>query len=119
MSKALRRVRGPDLYWLIAGFTLWAIGFCALYGVHAIGCRAGWEEVAYAGISLNRTVLIAVYITHIALGAALYWPLRRVASRWQGASAEPLTRICVIVTVAATLSTLWIGAPVLFLDACR
>lgn len=118
MSGVWRRVRGPDLLWLVAGFTVWAAGFSALYGLHAVGCRAGWEEAALAGLSANRIVLLVTYIGHVALGAALWFPLDRMARRWEGPSAETLRRAAIMVTIAAVVSTLWTGAPVLFLETC-
>lgn len=118
MTGSLRRVRGPDLIWLVAGFTLWGAGFSALYGLHAVGCRAGWEEAAFAGLSVNRIVLLLTYIGHVALGAALWFPLDRIARRWQGPSADTVRRVAIMVTIAAVISTLWTGAPVLFLETC-
>ncbi|GGG91322.1 hypothetical protein GCM10007420_03240 [Glycocaulis albus] len=118
MSGALRKVRGPDLIWLIAGFSVWGAGFSVLYGLHAVGCRAGWEEAGIAGLSANRIMLLAVYLGHGVLGAALWFPLNRIAGRWEGASADTVRRVAVIVTLAAVISTLWTGAPVLFLEAC-
>ncbi|MGY6660903.1 MAG: hypothetical protein ACXIVO_01140 [Glycocaulis sp.] len=118
MSGALRKVRGPDLIWLVAGFTVWAAGFSVLYGLHAVGCRAGWEEAVIAGLSANRILLLVTYLGHVALGAMLWFPLNRIARRWEGASADTMRRVAVIVTIAAVISTLWTGAPVLVLEAC-
>lgn len=118
MSASTRPVRGLDLIWLVAGFTLWGAGFSALYGLHAIGCRAGWEETMLGPLSANRIVLIITYLAHAALGAALYLPLARLAARWEGPAAGMLHRAAAILTVAAVISTLWTGAPVLLLEAC-
>lgn len=118
MSGALRKVRGPDLIWLVAGFTIWAAGFSVLYGLHAVGCRAGWEEAAIAGLSANRILLLVAYLGHAVLGAALWFPLDRIARRWEGPAADTTRRVAVMVTLAAVISTLWTGAPVLFLEAC-
>lgn len=118
MSGKERTVRAHDLYWLVAGFSVWAAGFSALYGLHAIGCRAGWEEAELVGLSVNRWALIGVYLAHIAAGAALYLPLRTIAGRWQGESARTMRRAAVALTLAALASTIWIGAPVLVLEGC-
>lgn len=115
---ALRNVRGPDLIWLVAGFTLWAAGFSALYGIHAVGCRAGWEEAMLGALPANRIVLIVIYAVHIALGAALYVPLARIAARWEGPAADTVRRAAIILTLAAVVATVWTGAPVLFLEPC-
>ncbi|KPP82381.1 MAG: hypothetical protein HLUCCA04_06475 [Oceanicaulis sp. HLUCCA04] len=119
MTGQSRRVRGTDLVWLVAGFTVWAAGFSAVYGLHAVGCRAGWEEAGFAGLSANRIVLLAAYLGHSALGAALYFPLVRIAARWEGLSARTIRQTAIMVTLAAVISTLWTGAPVLFLETCR
>lgn len=118
MSGKERTVRAYDLFWLVAGFSVWAGGFSALYGLHAIGCRAGWEEMDFAGLSLNRWALIGVYLAHIAAGVALYLPLRTIAGRWQGESARTMRRVAVALTLAALASTIWSGAPVLVLEGC-
>jgi len=118
MTGQLRRVRGTDLVWLVAGFTVWAAGFSALYGLHAVGCRAGWEDAGVAGLSTNRIMLLAAYLGHAALGAALWFPLVRIAARWEGHSARTVRRVAAMVTLAAVASTLWTGAPVLFLETC-
>lgn len=118
MSGTERPVRAHDLVWLAAGFSVWAGGFAALYALHAIGCRAGWEEMDFAGLSMNRWALTGVYLAHIAAGAALYLPLRAMAGRWQGESAGTLRRAAVALTLAALASTIWTGAPLLVLDGC-
>ncbi|TRO90546.1 hypothetical protein FKB34_14200 [Glycocaulis profundi] len=114
-----RPVSGLHLIWLVAGFSVWASGFILLYGLHALGCRWGWEEAAFlGGISVNRAVLIGVYLAHIAAGAALWLPLHAAAKRWPGEGGVFLKSASVLLTVAAVVSTIWIGAPVLFLAAC-
>lgn len=118
MSGKERTVHARDLYWLIAGFSVWAAGFSALYGLHAIGCRAGWEEAELIGLSVNRWALIGVYLAHIAVGIALYLPLRAIAGHWQGEGARTMRRASVALTLAALASTIWIGAPVLVLEGC-
>lgn len=115
---ALRTVRGPDLIWLLAGFTVWGAGFSALYGVHAIGCRAGWEEAMLGALSANRIVLIVIYVFHIVLGSALYFPLARIAARWERLPGRMVRRAAIILTLAAVAATVWTGAPVLFLETC-
>ena len=38
---------------LVAGFTVWSVGFVALYGLQALGCAYGWPT--------HRAVLILAY----------------------------------------------------------
>lgn len=118
MTGGMRQVRGLDLFWLVAGFTLWAAGFSALYALHAVGCRAGWDETMLGGLSAHRIGLLVTYLAHAGLGAALWFPLTRIATHWDGPSAGTLRRAAILVTIAAVIATLWTGAPVLFLQAC-
>lgn len=116
---AADRVSGLNLLWLVAGFTVWSSGFVLLYGVHAIGCRAGWPGVELGPLTVQRAVLLAIWAVHLAAGWALFVPLRGVAKRWTGPAGDFLKGASVLVTLAALVSTLWIGAPVLFLETCR
>lgn len=63
----------------VAGFLLWGSAFLMLYGVLSLGCRLGWEEITLgAGISLQRSVLAAIFALHLLLIAGLIvWIGRR------------------------------------------
>ena len=58
--------RGRELLWLIAGFTLWFAVLCAVYGLHAWGCAAGWARGPLmtglgAAVALSMAVLLAAW----------------------------------------------------------
>lgn len=40
----MSQVNQRALLWLIAGFTVWSIGFGVLYGLQALGCAYGWSN---------------------------------------------------------------------------
>lgn len=118
MTETARPVSGLHIAWLVAGFTVWSSGFVLLYGLHALGCRWGWEETLLGPVTLNRAVLIGIYIAHILAGAALWFPLQSAARGWPGKTGAFLKTASAMLTVAALVSTIWIGAPVLFLATC-
>lgn len=115
---AARPIPAAHILWLVAGFAIWSSGFVLLYGVHALGCRAGWTGMEFGPLSVQRVVLLAIWIAHIAAGLALFAPLRVAARRWNGGAGRFLNAASVAVTAAAVVSTVWIGAPVLFLAVC-
>jgi hypothetical protein len=58
---------------MTAGLFHWAVAFSVLYGLHGIGCSAGWERVAVAGTSLHRLLLILSWFLHGQAGLRGAW----------------------------------------------
>ena len=58
--------RLPAWWGLIAGFVLWFAALCAVYGLHAWGCAAGWARGALTG------TLLAMVLATLALLLALH-----------------------------------------------
>jgi hypothetical protein len=63
---------------LLAGFVLWSVAFVVLYGAQATGCRLGWQTMEIVGpVTLQRMVLVALFLGAVALHVLLYRLLRR------------------------------------------
>ncbi|BDA82984.1 hypothetical protein Sa4125_05260 [Aureimonas sp. SA4125] len=56
---------------LVAGLLIWSSAFIWLYGALSVGCAFGWERVAVGPVSLQRAVLLGLWMTHLAVIAAL------------------------------------------------
>lgn len=91
-----------------AGLILWAVAFCILYGLHGIGCAAGWPSVLLpGGISLHRGTLIAAWLACIAGGVAVILfergPRRTLVERtgwrlaWVGLIATVMTGLPILI----------------------
>lgn len=115
----------PGLLLLIAGFIIWAIGHAALYGMLSIGCAAGWWQVALGPLSVQRLMLLAIWAVHVAAIAYL------LAWLWRGYRAEkaqgpgpiaPTGRFLWLATIASTVAALismvWTGLPILAASPC-
>lgn len=118
MSAAARP--GSGLLPLLAGLTVWGSAFLWLYGALSLGCAFGWEEVALGPLSLQRGVLLGLWLAHLALLAALLpWTRRRARRlREAGAPGAGLARAAFHATVVALAATVVNYAPVLALSAC-
>ena len=91
---------------LLAGFTLWALAFMALYALQALGCVWGWPETQH------RLVLGLVWLlTLVALGVAITLQVKR-------SDGSALAMAGLWSTVAAALATTVIFAPLLFVSLC-
>ena len=79
----MRQNRGPTQVLLItAGFVAWSVLFLLLYGVQATGCRLGWQSIeVIAGLTLQRVVLIALFLMGLAGTAVLWRALRQAAAQ--------------------------------------
>lgn len=98
-----------------AGFTVWALAFVALYAMLSVGCRFGWDTVVLdmaGGMSLQRLQLIAIFLVHLAAGAAVIAALRR--RRGSGF----LYPIAYFAAIAALGASVFSFAGVFFLTAC-
>lgn len=60
-----------------AGFAVWSAAFILLYGLQAIGCRIGWNTMEFMyGISIQRFVQVALYVSSLIASIVLYCWLR-------------------------------------------
>lgn len=108
---------------LLAGFLVWSSSFAALYGLHATGCAAGWQDPGHYASPL-RLALGLVWLLHV---AALAWLAVRFARPAQLAPAQPaeaptaafLERAAFTLTLVAVAATLATGAPIVILELCR
>lgn len=108
---------GPaSLLWLLAGFTVWSAAFLGLYIIHAVGCEWGWHAREVGGLGLLRAVLVATWIAHLGLAAAVTLAARRL--RAVGETPPAVRAAAFGLGVAAIVSTLWTGLPVLALPLC-
>lgn len=98
--------RLPAWWGLIAGFVLWFAALCAVYGLHAWGCAAGWARGALTG------TLLAMVLATLALLLALH---RRWRARHRRCAAggwlAPAVAGSLLAAAAATLFAL--GVPLL------
>lgn len=96
------------LFAATAGLLLWASSFVVLYAGLALGCEAGWHARRLAGANLLTLALALAWLAHLlALGALWWWLGRRLPHR--------LGRL---LTLLATVATLWTGWPLLALPPC-
>ena len=84
-------------------FVIWSSAFLALYILHALGCRFGWEGA-------TRVAMLAALLGHLATLLVLM--------RWRPAVADLPTRLVRPLDIAALIAMLWLGAPVLLLATC-
>lgn len=59
------------LGWVLAGPTMWAAVFAAVYGLHGVGCALGWPALTLGPLSLHRAVLVVVWIAGLIANGAL------------------------------------------------
>lgn len=109
-----------NLWILIAGLVIWSSAFVSLYALLSVGCAFGWESRAVGPISLQRAVLLGVWLAHLALLILLVgWTRRR--ARMVGPDDETARFFArtslgaAIVSVAVTLINY---APILGLSTC-
>lgn len=102
---------------LVAGFLVWSSCFVVLYGANALGCELGWPDAAIGPLSLQRIVLVAIWVGHIAAFVPLIRLVRRSRSgagdhHWPARPADWFT------TAAAFAATIWIGIPTMVVTEC-
>lgn len=114
---------------LAAGFLLWHLALVLLYALFSIGCEAGWHRVQAGPLDLQRLVLLAVWLVHlaaIALFLRLAWRRRRRDRQAGGDGCDGdaiegdrfLGRLAVGLTAWALLSAIGLGLPLLGTTAC-
>ncbi len=102
---------------LAAGFVVWTAAFVALYAMLSVGCRFGWHEIPFAGTSVQRAQLIALFLVHVAAGIAVVAMLRGRATD-DGETAAFIRVAGYGAALAALGSTLFSFFGVFFLTAC-
>ncbi|MFN4098926.1 MAG: hypothetical protein ACK4GT_04040 [Pararhodobacter sp.] len=59
------------LAWFIAGPTLWAATFNAVYALHGLGCSFGWPAVEIGPLDLHRLAMGIVWLAGVGVVAVL------------------------------------------------
>lgn len=98
---------------LIAGFALWSLGFAGSYGLHGLFCGADMT----GGHGGARMMLLGLYgLILMAEAGLIVWMLRR----WRAAprALHFVRGASLALAVAALVTTLWTGIPVLSLRLC-
>ncbi|MFP5479426.1 MAG: hypothetical protein ACLGIE_07010 [Alphaproteobacteria bacterium] len=89
-------------------WTLWLIGFSALYGLQGLTCSRHWPE----GIA-PRTALVAAAALHVLMqGLVLAQATRPAPSRFA-------QQIAMMPSAAALAAALWTSLPVLSVTICN
>jgi hypothetical protein len=89
-------------------FTVWIIGFCAVYALQGLSCSRHWP-MAMDG----RTALIAAGALFILVQAAI---LGAILSR--PTASDFVQRTATILATAAVVAAVWTSLPVLTLTLC-
>lgn len=103
---------------LTAGFVVWASAFVGLYAMLSVGCRFGWHEVPFAGMSVQRAQLIAILLLHVGAGVAVVRMLGTRAAG-EGQTAIFMRRAGYAAALAALASTLFSFGGIFFLSTCH
>lgn len=67
-----------------AGFATWGVGFAAIYGLQAVGCAAGWNDLMAGPLSLQRVLLIVLLLAVTAAAVLTF--------RWIARLPEPVEK---------------------------
>lgn len=104
---------GRGLLLLAAGFALWAAAFVVLYAMLSVGCRFGWDGIELAtGVTVQRALIVALYLAFLAAGAWLARALRA------GAGAPFLARAASCAALAGLAAIAFSFAGVFGLSQC-
>jgi hypothetical protein len=89
-------------------FTVWIVGFCAIYALQGLSCSRHWPETVDP-----RSALIAAAVVYVTgQGLVLLFVRRAIAT------SVFAMRTATIVAVAALAAALWVSLPVLALSVC-
>lgn len=89
-------------------FTVWIIGFCAVYALQGLACSRHWPAVIDARTALIAAAAVVVLLQGLILATVLRRP---AASRFVQATATTLA-------AAALAAAAWTSLPVLSLTIC-
>ncbi len=94
----------------LAGPTIWAAIFSAVYALHGVGCAMGWTEIDLVIGSLHRMAMASAWLVGILASVALlvHLPSGPALPHW-------LPRAGAWVGIGATLFTLF---PILVTSSC-
>ncbi|MGF7174712.1 hypothetical protein [Azospirillum doebereinerae] len=97
---------------ILAAFTIWAVGFLALYGLQATGCRLGWQDAELLpGVTHLRLALCLLLAGLAAAVVAVVLRLRRLPAGFA-------RTVGLAVSLAAAASTLFSFSGVFWLSLC-
>lgn len=109
-------VERRDLIALVAGPTVWAVGFSALYGLQGAGCQLGWAEPSVGPLDLLRALLLLVWAAHLIV---LGWMTRWTFQRAYAPPDQRLLRFAAsALAVTGLAAMLWTGLPIVFTSMC-
>ncbi len=105
---------------IVAGFLIWGSSFVLLYGVNAVGCELGWPRLGLGPLSLQRGVLIVIWIVHLGgLGLLFAAVWQRLRSQDEGSRLVCFLSVTAVATAASALfATIWTGIPLIGLSTC-
>lgn len=107
----------PGLFPILAGFTLWSVGFVALYGLQGLGCAYGWSSGDIAAMDLHRLVLVATYAVVVAGGGFLVWRSWR-ARRGAAGPHRMIEWVGLALNVSALGASIFVFTPLFGTSAC-
>lgn len=118
-------IQRTSALWLLAattGYIIWSVAFVVLYAFQGFACASGLDTTRLFGLNLATAILLLIWLVHLAAGGAVFAYARRVHSNVTiSADADTLrflANISCLLAAAGMVSTLYIGAPVMFLDPC-
>lgn len=109
-----------NLLLLVSGLVIWSSAFVSLYALLSVGCAFGWEDRSVGPVSLQRAVLLAVWLAHLAaVGLLVAWTRRRMR---RADADDELSGFFARTALAAALVSVAVTvvnyAPILGLSAC-
>lgn len=99
---------------ILAGFSAWAVGFVLLYGINALGCAAGWHLMGGEPFTLQRLLLMVLFLATLASIALIWLAFRRS----DGAGEGFVKTVARWSTVAAFAASVFTFVPVFALSTC-
>ncbi|ANV26703.1 hypothetical protein QE372_003694 [Agrobacterium pusense] len=99
---------------LAGPFITWALCFLTSYAVQFVGCAWGWDTRSWAGVSILRSVLLALF--GLSLFLLVLW-MRKLRSN-QKLGSDILSVISHAAALAAFASTALVFPGVFWLSLC-
>ncbi len=99
----------------LAGFSIWAATFVALYALNAIGCAAGWDRTGAEPFTAQRAMLLAVAVVGLAGTIAV---LRRAIARPRPDGDDFFGATTRLLALSATGAMILMLLPPLALSTC-